>query len=290
MAKATRCLIISDTHDDAFPHTTTKVDVALHCGDMTMVGGLSNYRKALDKLSNLDAELKLVIAGNHDVSLDPKWWAENLDEEEGDDPEEPAKARQLFDYARSRGVHLLDEGLHAFALGDGRSFTIFASPFTPEFGGYAFSYPRDENHFNEGPSYIPEGVDIVMTHGPPLPPNSPTPASNSSSSSNAAAYHLDLGRRGNHCGCPRLFDAIVRARPKLHCFGHIHEGHGIQSLIWSQGDGEDGFDFQELVKDTRLVHATEDGKTLLVNAAIMGRGGEPNNEPWVVDIELGGHV
>ncbi|KAG6363832.1 hypothetical protein INS49_008935 [Diaporthe citri] len=115
-----------------------------------MIGGLSNYRKALHHLSNLDAELKLVIAGNHDISLDPKWWAENLDEEEGDDPEEPVKSRQLFDDERQRGVHLLDEGLHTFTLGDGRSFKVFASPFTPECGGYAFSYPRDENHHPGG--------------------------------------------------------------------------------------------------------------------------------------------
>lgn len=282
IAQTMRCLIISDTHDSAFPHITAKVDVAVHCGDMTMIGGLSNYRKALDHLGNLDAELKFVIAGNHDVSLDPKWWAENLDEEGGDDPEEQAKARQLFDAARERGVHLLDEGLYTFTLSDDWSFKIFASPFTPEYGGYAFSYHRDEDHFNEGPSSIPEGVDIVMTHGPPLPTRA--------SSSSSAAYHLDLGHGGEHCGCPKLFDAIVRSRPKLHCFGHIHEGHGIQSLVWPQGEDGDGFSLQGLVKDTSLVHATEEGRTLLVNAAIMGHGGEPNNEPWVVDVELGGHI
>lgn len=243
-----------------------------------MIGGLSKYRKALDQLSNLDAELKLVIAGNHDVSLDPEWWAENLDEGD-DDPEEPVIARQLFKAARENGVHLLGEGLHAFTLGDGRSFTIFASPFTPEYGDYAFSYPRDENHFNEGSSFIPAGVNIVMTHGPPSAP-----------SSHSAAYHLDLGYYGEHGGCPKLFDAIVRSKPKLHCFGHIHEGHGVQSLVWSQGANGDGFSFQGLVKDTGLVHATEEGKTLLVNAAIMGHPGEPNNEPWVVDIELRGHI
>lgn len=248
-----------------------------------MIGGLSNYRKALDHLSNFDAELKLVIAGNHDVSLDPKWWAENLDEEFGEDPEEPAKAMQLFDDAKQRDVHLLGEGLHTFTLRDGRSFTVFASPFTPDFGGYAFSYSRrDENHFNEGPSFIPDGVDIVMTHGPPLATTPPSYFS--------AAYYLDLSYRGEHCGCPKLFNAIVRSRPKLHCFGHIHEGHGVQSLVWSPGVDGGGPEFEELVKDTSLIHGTEEGKTLLVNAAIMGHGDQPGNEPWVVDVELGRHI
>lgn len=113
MARTIRCLIISDTHSNDFSHITTRVDVALHCGDMTMIGGLNHYSRALDQLRALDAELKLVIAGNHDVSLDPKWWAENMDEDEeyGEDPEEPAKARRLFDAAGDRGVHLLDEGV-----------------------------------------------------------------------------------------------------------------------------------------------------------------------------------
>lgn len=285
MAQTIRCLVISDTHDEPFPRITTKIDVVLHCGDMTMIGGLSNYRKALDQLGNLDAELKLVIAGNHDVSLDPKWWADNLDEEEGDDPEEPARARQLFDAARERGIHLLSEGTHTFTLNDGRTFHVFASPFTPSFRGYAFSYRRDETHFIEGSSFIPEGVDIVMTHGPPLPPHWPKSAPSSS-----AAYLLDVGRRGEHCGCPKLFTAIVRAMPKLHCFGHIHEGHGIQSLDWSQGNYRDGFCFQGLVRNTESVHTTEKGKTLLVNAAVMRHGNEPNNQPWVVDVEVDGPV
>lgn len=242
-----------------------------------MIGGLSNYRKALDQLSRLNAELKLVIAGNHDVSLDSNWWAEN--EEEGDDPEDPAKARQLFEAAREQGVSLLGEGLHVFELGDGRPIKIFASPFTPEFGGYAFSYPRDEDHFIEGEGFIPEGVDIVMTHGPPLPPYPESPSS--------AAYLLDLGHGGEHCGCTNLFKAIVRARPKLHCFGHIH---GTRSLTWSPCEEGDSFSIEALVEDTGMIHTTEEGKTLLVNAAFTRHGGEPNSQPWVVDVKLGGHV
>lgn len=178
MAQTIRCLIISDTHNNDFSHiTTTRVDVALHCGDMTMIGGLCKYSRALDQLRALDAELKLVIAGNHDLSLDPKWWAENMDgdEEYGDDPEEPAKARRLFDAAGSHGVHLLDEGVHAFTLGDGRSLSVFASLFTPEFGGYAFSYPRGGDHFSEGRGAIPEGGVDIRDDPRAAPADSPAP-------------------------------------------------------------------------------------------------------------------
>jgi predicted MPP superfamily phosphohydrolase len=76
----TRFLIISDTHsaspnqnagenDIAFRPPLHKADVLLHCGDLTMVGLLHEYEKTLDMLESIDADLKLVIAGNHDISL-----------------------------------------------------------------------------------------------------------------------------------------------------------------------------------------------------------------------------
>lgn len=267
-----RCLVLSDTHDDAFPEITSKADVALHCGDLTMIGGLSNYRKALANMQTIDAELKLVIAGNHDVSLDAKWWADNLDEED-DDPEEPAKARKLFEEAKAdNGIHLLDEGLHHFMLQDGRRFSVFASPYTPEFGGYAFSYAAEEDHFNTG-NAIPNDVDIVMTHGPPLPPS-------------PFNYFLDLGHRGEHCGCPKLFRAIKRSRPQLHCFGHIHEGHGAEMITWEEDQRDEIFEVLATENQRHAVPlATEEGKTLLVNAAIMTHRDAPDNKPWIVDIK-----
>ncbi|KAK9445122.1 Ser/Thr protein phosphatase family protein [Metarhizium brunneum] len=118
-----RFLVLSDTHDHAFPVPASlpAVDVVIHCGDLTMIGGLSNYRRALDSLAACPAEIKLVIPGNHDVSLDAKWWDENMDSD--DDEDEPVRARALFtldEYTRC-GVRFLDEGTHEIALHDGRS-------------------------------------------------------------------------------------------------------------------------------------------------------------------------
>lgn len=64
----TTFMVISDTHnielDNLGPcplsHPMPKVDVLLHCGDLTVVGGLSAYKKALQLLGSFDAELKLV--------------------------------------------------------------------------------------------------------------------------------------------------------------------------------------------------------------------------------------
>lgn len=72
---------MSGAYDNAFPHIAGKVDISIHRGDMKMIGrlsGLRHHREAIDQLSSLDAEVELVIADNHGVSLDPKWWSDNV--------------------------------------------------------------------------------------------------------------------------------------------------------------------------------------------------------------------
>jgi predicted phosphodiesterase len=84
MAKAvtTRFIIISDTHDYQFDDAAAvsgefvrpipKADVLLHCGDLTQIGDLNAFKKCLEMMKSIPAELKLVIAGNHDLYLDKK--------------------------------------------------------------------------------------------------------------------------------------------------------------------------------------------------------------------------
>jgi predicted phosphodiesterase len=47
-----------------------EVDVVLHCGDFTENGSPRQLEKALTEFGSITAELKLIIAGNHEVSLD----------------------------------------------------------------------------------------------------------------------------------------------------------------------------------------------------------------------------
>ncbi|KAK3389572.1 hypothetical protein B0H63DRAFT_507121 [Podospora didyma] len=131
---ATTFLILSDTHDDTFPDAT-------------------------------------IFFVSNSVSPDPKWWQENLIEGE-DDPDEPAQALALFAAAeKANGLPILGEGTHKFILREGRTFTTYTSPYTPEFNGYAFAYGPDENRFGalgaEHPIPSECGVDIVITHGLP---------------------------------------------------------------------------------------------------------------------------
>jgi predicted phosphodiesterase len=122
----TRFLIISDIHNLEFDDSNDschsrwpvpRTDIVLHCGGLTQVGGLFMYKKALKMLGSIDAELKFVIAGNHDISLDGKYWQTHLyrgvdgdDLEEDDDPAEHSHAMMKGPLAAEAGVTYLEEG------------------------------------------------------------------------------------------------------------------------------------------------------------------------------------
>ncbi|KAK6433386.1 hypothetical protein LTR95_010442 [Oleoguttula sp. CCFEE 5521] len=278
----TSFLIISDTHnfeaataEEGCPlaQKMPRVDVLLHCGDLTQVGGLSAYKKALKLLASIDAELKLVIAGNHDLSLDGEYWATHLDED--DDPNEHDEAIEIMTgkLAKEAGVTYLMEGTHHFTLSNGAAFSLFASPLQPECGEWAFGYPRSVDHFG---SKVPENVDIMMTHGPP-------------------AGILDLiPNKDEHVGCHSLLRAVERARPKMHCFGHMHEGYGHEVKAWAgKSESVAVGEVAISIRKAGVEHAAEETgvlevgrETLMVNAAIMDNSNRAVNAPWVVELEL----
>jgi len=289
---STRFLIISDTHDFQFGNAekcggpfrqpVPKVDVLLHCGDLTQYGGIPAYQGVLRMLGSIDAELKLVIAGNHDMDLD------SPEHDIPEDHEEHAKAVELMTgpLAEKAGVTYLHEGLNTFTLKNGAKFTIYSSPYQPEFCDMAFPYKRTEDRFNP-PEHVAKnvnpiainpipdfpGVDIMMTHGPPK-------------------GILDMVVHGS-VGCEALLRAVSRARPRLYCFGHIHEGHGAEVITWKDDKtiiGADAVENQSLQRNDYPEpsrYPISFGKeTLMVNAAIMNVNYRPLNAPWLVDLDL----
>ena len=288
---------MSDTHNFQFEDNATislpfnpplpKADVVLHCGDLTHCGGSSSYKKALKMLGAFDAELKLVIAGNHDLDLDKRYWHTHLDED--DEPEDFSRAMEVMngDLASEADVTYLVEGTHTFTLRNGAKFTIYASPYTPACGDWAFAYDADQDRFNEAhqvadgvksiaanpiPSF--PDVDIIMTHGPPKD-------------------ILDECPQGN-VGCPNLLRALRRTRPRMHCFGHIHEGNGVKVVDWVT-DTTKGTNPPNGGQEKRLGNAYPEAirfplihgqQTLFVNAAIMDGKNQPINAPWLVDLDL----
>ena len=76
----TRICMISDTHTNPPnpPHAASnpyryplpKADILLHSGDITRIGRKVEHDLMLSVLKEADAEIKLVIAGNHDITFD----------------------------------------------------------------------------------------------------------------------------------------------------------------------------------------------------------------------------
>ena len=101
----------------------------------------------------------------------------------------------------SNAVVLLNEGTTVEGL------RIWGSPATPLSGtAFGVSSPEDRKRLY---AQIPTNTDILITHGPPYGILDSNPVS------------------GLHSGCRELFDAVIRVRPKLHVFGHVHGAYGI---------------------------------------------------------------
>ncbi|KAI9038879.1 putative metallophosphoesterase domain-containing protein [Aspergillus affinis] len=301
----TKFLVISDTHgrESSLQHLSTEcADVAIHCGDLTTDSTLAEFRSSISFLSSLNTPLKLVIAGNHDFTLDTPTFQRKLAlASEILDPALVKKAygdfgyaRSLFEEAMDNGIKFLDQGTHHFTLENGASLTVYASPYTPSMspGDWGFEYSRSHGH-----NFEFKHVDVVITHGPPK---------------GIMDYNMDRER----AGCPELFAAVRRAKPRMHCFGHINEQWGAKLVTWRKGspsrepchfgdvDHRNSFvierlsnlqgekEDEEYERFYRTSHCTGDEgpvkweeQTLFVNAAIEGVDGR-TQPAWVVEIEL----
>lgn len=89
---------------------------------------------------------------------------------------------------------------------------FWGSPYTPKFENWHFMENRGQDirrHWN----LIPNDTDILVTHGPP--------------------YGIfDEVDDDVHVGCKELKMAVQeRIKPRIHCFGHIHECGGKIATI-----------------------------------------------------------
>lgn len=268
----TRICMISDTHtcppnpaqvkNNPYRFPLPKSDVLLHAGDLTKVGYSSEHETTVSMLKAADAELKLVIAGNHDITLDEEYFTSfgyrrhrkpirlgtsetPLAEDKNSLMQtiragaEPALedmktyVRHVKDLytnqsARDAGIRYLEEGTHTFVLSTGAKLTVYASPYQPEFCHWAFGYRRATDRFN-----------------PPLPGSSLPPPQNpvpdhpeidimlTHGPPAGVLDHVGAADSGQHAGCQHLLRAAERARPRLYLFGHIHEGWGAVRGAWN---------------------------------------------------------
>lgn len=117
-------------------------------------------------------------------------------------------------------------------------FKLYGSPYTPTFGGWAFMLPRGQSIYEKW-LQIPHDTDVLITHGPPR-------------------GILDNTPSGELCGCSDLRYVVQGINPRLHVFGHIHNGYGVY---------RDGI-----------------SRTIFVNAAVVNEQYEPANKPITIEL------
>ena len=232
-----RFVCISDTHSKHTALTVPAGDVLLHTGDFSHTGRPHEIRDFCDWLAAQPHPRKILIAGNHDLTMhsasyertSSEWSIESSGH--ADRAAECAEARALIAAMVDRGCeYLCDSGTTVDGL------RVWGAPWQPRYAG-AFNLQRGPP-LRDKWRLVPDGTDVLLTHSPPL-------------------GHGDLTASKKRAGCLDLLEEVTqRISPRVHCFGHIHEGHGV----------------------------TTDGTTTFVNASSCTRRTQCNQQPLVFDL------
>ncbi len=172
-----KILHLSDTHGKHRELTDMPpADVLVHSGDFTLAGGDEEALDFMEWLCDLPYKHKFFIAGNHDDNM--------MD----------ASLEGLPD-----DVHYLCDN----------SITIDGITFygAPMFVGLFDGELREIEYYEK----IPDKVDVLITHRPPL-------------------GIMDTLEDKIHYGSSVLLDKVSTIKPRLHLFGHVHGAYG--SMDW----------------------------------------------------------
>ena len=215
---------ISDTHTkhEKLNGFLPGGDLLICSGDISGKGSipeLLHFFKWFNELEQYDH--KIFIAGNHDFGF----------EQYKDDVKGLLTGYKWIDYLEDEKMELWDE--------EDQQLIIYGSPWQPEFHNWAFNLPRGEK-IKEKWDMIPKDVDILITHGPPYGKLDYVPFD------------------GVNVGCEELLKVIEDIKPKIHVFGHIHEGYGY----------------------------VFDGNTHYINAAVLNGRYEFKNKPVNVEWDM----
>ena len=167
--------------------------------------------------------MKIVIAGNHDITLDAEFYSEYGQYFHNQNPQSPSECLALF--TSSPTITYLNHTSKHIRLssssGPHTEFKVFGSPYSPRYGRWAFYYdaPTNPTALSDVPDIwksIPLDTDIVVTHTPPR-------------------AHLDETVERRAPGCEALRQALWRVRPRMAVCGHIHDGRGAERVTWDLG-------------------------------------------------------
>lgn len=218
---------ISDTHSKTSQLVLPPGDVLLHTGDFTYKGHPEEVEAFNSFVAKQNFQFKIVIAGNHDTPFDlenyDSFLAKKFHAKNGKFPyPKSINAKEVRERLNSC-IYLEDSSCEVFG------YKIYGSPWTPTYHNWGFNLDRGLPILEKW-RQIPDGIDILMTHGPPYD-------------------ILDKCDNGTVAGCSDLLKEIKgRIKPRIHVFGHIHENHGVFE--------EDGITFINAATCTRDMRPT----------------------------------
>ena len=183
---------ISDTHSlHGQLQVPVGIDIVVHSGDASNYldpsRNESELRAFIDWFATLPIPVQVFGPGNHDTSLE--------------------KGLITRDLVEHRKIHLL---INEEKTIEGLRF--WGSPFTPRYGNW--SYMKDRGTINRLWDLIPDGLDVLITHGPP--------------------YGV-LDATYNHhnkvelVGCSALRKRVAKVPPRFMLFGHVHSTDDIRN-------------------------------------------------------------
>jgi len=197
-------VVLSDTHNSIKKISIPKGDILIHCGDFTTTSHPEEYEDFISYLkTDTNFKYKIVIAGNHDLFMDPPFYDAMLKDlyHKGFDYNFDL-ANEYKEKIKQNCIYLENSGCEIMGL------KLFGAPTMPEDYLCPFSRQRGSKMLAQWKK-IPNDVDILITHTPPK-------------------GILDLTLKEKNAGCLDLREEVEnRIRPKLHVFGHIHESYGI---------------------------------------------------------------
>lgn len=98
---------------------------------------------------------------------------------------------------------------------------IWGTPWVPRLQRWAFY--GDDVALEARADMIPEGIDVLMTHGPPWEAGDFVPTNRKQVEKYGNMY-------GEHVGETYIRNAVARAKPRVTVCGHIHEDRGAHDV------------------------------------------------------------
>lgn len=205
-------------------------------GDLLIVAGDHTARDDLEGLAAFelwlrgqDYKMKVVIGGNHDMSM-------QVTPEIGETLEKNEGVKYLCD----SGTEF--EGIKIW----GCPWTLTFDGINPRCTGFTGTEEELKAHYD----LIPEGTQILVTHGP-------------------SKNILDRTVTDEPVGSSALSEAIIRVRPLLHVHGHIHEAYGYFKATFMQQETEQNL-----------------GEMHVINCSYVDSNYEVTNQPFRINFDI----